>query len=140
MIITASLEKALSQLKISLDYAATYDCSNDPTLHAQFISAAIQSFEYSFELVFKLIKKYIIAAVTDATLINSLSYADLIRKALQLGVLKSSLKIWLEYRDARNSTSHTYDEEIANQVFEKIPEFYNEAIIVLNFLKSKNVN
>lgn len=140
MIITTSLEKALSQLKISLDYANSTSSKTDPSLYAQFRSACIQSFEFSFELVCKLIKKYVVKVSTDAALINTLSYPDLIRKALQLGVLQSSLKVWLEYRDARNSTSHTYDESIADKVFEKIPEFYQEALSVVVFLKSHNVD
>lgn len=36
-------------------------------------------------------------------------------------------ELWMEFIEARNNTSHSYDEEIAARVFVKINEFLPEA-------------
>jgi len=51
------------------------------------------------------------------------------------GVIQRYLTRWTEYRQKRNSTSHTYDEKVATKVMEIIPDFKNEAEYLLNRLK-----
>ena len=56
-----------------------------------------------------------------------MTFNETIRLANKLGLLKSGLEQWTEYRQKRNMTSHTYDEKTAKEVIELIPEFKKEA-------------
>ena len=64
-----------------------------------------------------------------------MTFNQLIRTANQFGLLKSNLEIWDDYRQKRNSTSHTYDESIAINVMSVLPSFKNDAQFLLNKLK-----
>jgi nucleotidyltransferase substrate binding protein (TIGR01987 family) len=56
-----------------------------------------------------------------------MSFPSLIRTASENGLLRSGWDRWAEFRRARNLTSHMYDEDVARQVVEQIPEFAVEA-------------
>ena len=45
---------------------------------------------------------------------------------------------WFKYQDARNETTHTYDEDKAQEVFEAAKEFLTDAKELLKNLESKN--
>ena len=64
-----------------------------------------------------------------------MSFNDMIRTANQLNLLKSDLEMWTKYRNMRNLTSHTYNEEIALKVVNIIPAFYEEILYLLDKLK-----
>ena len=68
-----------------------------------------------------------------------MAFPDLIRTGYEKGVLLSSWDKWHEFRDARNETSHTYDEAKAQLVFAKLPEFRNELRFLLEKLKERAV-
>ena len=69
--------------------------------------------------------------------ISDMTFNEIIRKASKLGLLKNDLEKWTEYRKKRNMTSHTYDEKIANQVVDIIPDFKQDAEFLYNSLESK---
>jgi hypothetical protein len=52
--------------------------------------------------------------------------------------LINNVKRFLSYRDARNQTSHTYDEEKATDVASVIPGFYKDATYLLKQLRQRN--
>jgi nucleotidyltransferase substrate binding protein (TIGR01987 family) len=79
--------------------------------------AVIQRFEYVFELAWKTIQA---AATYAGTPCNSPREA--IRSANKMGWLSDS-DAWLEAMEARNKTSHTYNETIANDVYEVAKRF-----------------
>lgn len=64
---------------------------------------------------------------------------EIIRQANRFGLLKSNLIKWTEYRQKRNATSQTYDENVANEVIAIIPEFKTEAEFLLSKLKEQNI-
>lgn len=45
---------------------------------------------------------------------------------------------WMEYHGARNLTSHTYDEQVAQDVFKAAELFLNDAEKLLKNLEDKN--
>jgi phosphoserine phosphatase len=45
---------------------------------------------------------------------------------------------WKEYREERGATSHAYDEDKAQEVFESIPAFLEEAKYLLAKLQERN--
>ena len=79
--------------------------------------AAIQRFEYVFELSWKTIW---VAAVYVGSSCNSPREA--IKTAFRMKWIKNPDR-WLEAMEARNRTSHTYDEAIARQVYRVAKKF-----------------
>lgn len=78
--------------------------------------ACIQRFEYTYELAHKMMRRHLEITEPTATVIDDLSFTALIRLAYERGLLQSELAEWKKFRHARNLTSHTYDEEKANDV------------------------
>lgn len=86
----------------------------------------IQRFEYTFELAWK----------TLQDLLYERGYIDIkgptlvLRQALQNGYIEGEEK-WRLMKNARELTSHTYDEHTANKIAEKIKEDYYELLFAL---------
>jgi hypothetical protein len=59
-----SFEKALTQLRRSLDYLVSPMAQDDPLLYPQFRAASIQAFEFSYALSVKMIPLESIPGVT----------------------------------------------------------------------------
>ena len=75
--------------------------------------ATIQRFEYTYELAWKMVKRHLDWRGFGDT--ASLSKRDLWREAAKIGLIDDAEK-WFEYHQARNETSHTYDENTAEEV------------------------
>lgn len=87
----------------------------------------IQRFEYTYELAWKTLKRFLEISNPSANLIDAMSFPSLIRSAWEQELLKSSWDNWKKFREARNNTSHAYDGPKAKQVFAIIPDFLEEA-------------
>ena len=95
--------------------------------------ATIQRFEYTYSLALKMLSRFINNESKEIT--HTMTFNQLIRTANQFGLLKSNLEIWDDYRQKRNSTSHTYDEAIALEVMSIMPNFKDDAEFLLSKLK-----
>jgi nucleotidyltransferase substrate binding protein (TIGR01987 family) len=131
-------EKALTQLRRSLDYLASPASKADPLLYAQFRAASTQAFEYSYELAVKMIRRQLAEIAANPHELTQMTFADLMRWAADAGLV-NDVKGFLAYRDARNQTSHTYDEETAEDVVKVIEPYYVDAIFLLNELRKRNL-
>ena len=84
--------------------------------------AAIQRFEYTFEALWKFIKEYL----KEREGIISNSPKSCFRELLSLGFLTEEETVdFLEMTDRRNDTSHTYKEEVAQIIYDKIPGYFS---------------
>lgn len=95
--------------------------------------AVIQRFEFTYSIALKTLNKYLVEY--SFIPIKQLSFNEMIRTANQLDLLKSNLEKWTEFREMRNLTSHTYDEEVAEKVVRIVPDFYEEVSFLLQKLK-----
>jgi len=95
----------------------------------------IQRFEYSHELALKFIKRILETRHGDT--VDQMSYNDLLRTAAERGYIQN-VEEWMEYRKARNLTSHTYDASIAALVFSSAGPFLSNATILLERLEQAN--
>ena len=85
-------------------------------------AAIIQNFEFSFELCWKLMQRWL--EMDDSRAVaRTLNKKDLFRLAHTKGLIHDAEK-WFEYLNARNRTSHTYDENLADSVFKTAKDFY----------------
>ena len=78
----------------------------------------IQRFEYTHELAWKVMKDY--AEYQGYTEVRG--SRDAFRQALQMGLIDDVA--WMESIEDRNLTSHNYDEEVAEEVYEAIVHKY----------------
>lgn len=125
------LQKAIVQLESGLKQ---YAQSNGNDLIRD---GVIQRFEYTYELSWKTLKRFLESTNPVAETIDQMSFSTLIRTAWEQGLLKSSWDIWKNFRDARNDTSHAYDQEKAAKVFVRIPEFLLEVRYLYDQLLSR---
>jgi nucleotidyltransferase substrate binding protein (TIGR01987 family) len=131
------LERAIAQLRKSLAYGRSELARRDPELALQFRAAAIQAFEYTYELSWKMLKRHLESVVANPAEVDAWSFADLIRSGNEHGLLRSDWPVWRDYRKARGTTSHTYDDSRAREVFEILPDFLEEASILLERLHER---
>ncbi len=132
------LENAVAQLEEGL---APYDSDivrQSPVTRNHFRASAIQSFEFTYELGVGMIERYLKEVSANPHQINQMSCRDLMRRAAQRELLLSEPTDWVEYRTARGSTSHAYNEELAEGVFQGIPGFLEDARYLLKQLQGKN--
>lgn len=128
----SALEKAISQLVEGLDLASK------PNAHPLLRDGAIQRFEFTYEVSWKMLKRFLEATSGDPQSIDTLAFSDLIRLGHERGILRSSYDVWALFRKARGTTSHTYDQNKAAEVFQVIPQFLGEAQFLLAQLRARS--
>jgi len=79
----------------------------------------IQSFEYTHELAWKVMKDYIIHQGNP----NITGSRDATREAFQLELISDG-EAWMDMIKSRNLTSHTYDEDTANHIYHQVLKAY----------------
>jgi len=79
----------------------------------------IQSFEFSFELAWKLMKDFLESKGSNAIFGSK----DAIRQAFSLGIIENG-QTWMDMLDSRNESSHAYDERIADKVVSNVSLSY----------------
>lgn len=82
--------------------------------------SVIQRFEFSLELSWKAIKRYL----NSEGVIEATTPKQTIREAYLQGIIGNG-EIWMNMLDDRNITSHTYDKKIADKIFENIVKEYS---------------
>ena len=137
MLDLSSLEKSLAQLAKSYDYCHSSLAQQDHELFLQFRAATIQAFEYTFEICIKMLRRQLEIMADVPTQIEELGYKDLIRTAAEKGFIENPLK-WFSFRENRNITSHTYDEEKAEIVYNIMESFIVQAQHLFQQLQEHN--
>ena len=84
----------------------------------------IHRFEYTHELAWNVMKDY--ASFQGNT--NVGGSRDATREAFQLKIVSDG-KIWMDMIGSRNKTSHTYNEETADEIYSKIMNEYYPAFL-----------
>jgi nucleotidyltransferase substrate binding protein (TIGR01987 family) len=133
----AHLEKAVSQLEKSLSYLKSDLALNDSDLREQFRAAAIQAFEFTYELAVKMLRRQLELIVPSPTELRAMAFMDLIRTGAEAGLVEDVARYRL-YRDKRNITSHTYDGERAEEVLSALDPFLVDVRHLLGELKRRN--
>jgi nucleotidyltransferase substrate binding protein (TIGR01987 family) len=102
-------------------------------------SAVIQSFEFTYELSVRLLRRVLIERAESADRVVDLSFNDLLRTAADAGLLADAQR-WREWREMRNATSHAYDEVKARAVAVRAAAFADDALILLAALEANLAN
>lgn len=133
----SALENAIGQLEEALQYCASDLAATDKKLALHLRAGAIQAFEFTYELTLKMLKRYLTLTTTNPNIVNEMSFNELIRMGYAKGLLLSELVAWKGFRQDRGTTSHTYNEIKAQDVFENIPVFLKEAQYLVEQLKKR---
>jgi nucleotidyltransferase substrate binding protein (TIGR01987 family) len=83
---------------------------------------AIQRFEYTYELSWKMLKRYL----TEEAGIEEFNIKNLFRVAARIGLI-DNVESWFKYQKARNLTPHTYNEKTAEETFNIVQQFLPDA-------------
>lgn len=134
---TTPFESAIAQLEDALKYCASDLAKKDLGLALHLRAAAIQAFEFTYELSIKMLKRYLNLTEPTPTAVEEMSFNELIRTAYGKGLISSELIVWKEYRKKRGITSYTYDEEKAQEIFNDIPAFLKDVKFLLATIKQR---
>ncbi len=117
------LEKALEKLEFMLSKGIDKDRA--------YIDSSIQRFEIVFELFWKSLKAFLEYEGKIA------AFPRQIFEEAYKGKLIDDEKIWLQMMKDRNQISHTYDESLADDIYENIKSYIS--ILQTTFTKLKSM-
>ncbi len=129
----SNFNKALKKLSEAIDYIKKdleiieIDIHTD---HAEGIldeilkEGLIQRFEYTHELAWNVMKDFL-SDIGDVKIYGS---KDATREAFKAELITDG-DVWMEMVLSRNKTSHTYNEETADEIFTKIVQDYYPAFV-----------
>lgn len=112
----SNFKQALTQLSTAVDLSETRSLSD---LEKQ---GLIQAFEFTHELAWNVMKDYF-EYQGNASITGS---RDAARESFQKGLIEDG-EVWMEMIRSRNKTSHTYNEEVADEISEKVSSDYHPA-------------
>ena len=109
----ANYEKAFARL------AAAVALARQRALSELEKQGLIQAFEFTHELAWKVMKDYFVWQGT----VDITGSRDATREAFSQGLVSDG-EGWMEMIRSRNQTSHTYNEEVANEIAARITDQY----------------
>jgi len=125
-----NLEKALNSLK----EAIVLDKKNENVeIKSMMRDSCIQRFEYSYELSWKFMK-YILEKYD--TEIETRSPKQSLKTAFKNWYI-DNLDLRFNLSEYRNKTSHEYEQDIADELYLHIPQFFEEMQRFYEFIKIK---
>ncbi len=129
----SGLEKAIASLGEAINYS-----QNLPEgINAEIVrDSVIQRFEYTYELSWKLLQRWIKVNVSPEDA-SPRTKKDLFRLAAKKQVITNP-EAWFEFAEARNNIAHTYNEKNANYVYEVAVKFLVDAKKLYQTLKQNN--
>ena len=115
----SNYQKALAQLQKFIDKGRLSELEKQ---------GLVKAFEYTYELAWNTLKDFL--EYQGQT--NIYGSRDTIRKAFELGLIDSG-ENWMDMLKSRKKTSHTYNEETAEEIFRAVTGEYH-----LLFIQLKN--
>lgn len=110
-----SLSKAVTTLKSGIQL--NENKKDDEELALALRDSVIQRFEYTYELAWKAIQRWIAENVNPESAQPVYSRKELYRLAAKWDLIENPSH-WFDYHKARNVSAHTYDEDNAEQAFQ----------------------
>ena len=91
--------------------------------------SVIQRFEFSFELAWKTLQLYLEHQGLDAG-----SPREMLKRAFAQGILKNEQEAdaWFKMLEDRNLTTHTYKEDLAQEIYHRIASIYAAQLCEMN--------
>ena len=125
MIILKDLD-VTSLLKAAAKFDEVMALVVDPIIR----DAAIQRFEFTYELVWKTLRKILLRRGLEAN-----SPKSVFRLAAQDNII-NDIDRWFSFVDYRNQTSHVYNENIAQEIYIHLADFQHLTNVLITKLKT----
>ena len=129
-----SFSDAINSLRSAIEAYSNTSLPDGSVEKETMRDGVIQRFEYTFELSWKMLKRYLQMYGLERS--DTLTAKELFRIGCEQGML-DKVEAWFDYHLARNKTSHTYNRVIAEGVYEVARLFVNDAQFLLDRLKEK---
>ena len=129
-----SLERAISSLERSINVYNTIPNKSADVLET-IRAGVIQNFEVAYEQCWKMMKRWLEQNI-GSVYVDGVTRRELFRIAAE-NQLITNIEEWMEYHNSRNLTSHTYDDEAAEDVFAVSKKFFKSAESFLKRLNAK---
>jgi nucleotidyltransferase substrate binding protein (TIGR01987 family) len=135
----SSLRKAVESLERAVSVADNNDFISGLSDDAKdaIRAGVIQNFEVAYEFCWKYIQRWLRENAPSGQAEFPRSRKELFRLAARSGLIKNPLT-WFSYGDARNLSSHTYDERKAESVYLTALDFVKDARSLLETLEELN--
>ncbi|MDD5687020.1 MAG: nucleotidyltransferase substrate binding protein [Elusimicrobia bacterium] len=133
----SSLRRAVNSLERAAKVASAIIKGPVNTDQEEVIRAGvIQNFEFTFELCWKFIKRWLELNVAGAN-VDGITRKELFRMAAESQLI-DNVESWIVYNISRNETAHTYNETKAEDVYESAVKFVKDSKALLKVLETKN--
>ncbi|MEG3637997.1 nucleotidyltransferase substrate binding protein [Magnetococcus sp. PR-3] len=134
----SSLRKALASLERAVGVASSEARMNamEPEIREIIRAGVIQNFEFTYELCWKLMKRWLAHNVGESH-VDGVTRRELFRLSAEYRLI-ADVDEWMDYHQARNRTSHTYDEKTALDVVEAGIAFVHAARHFLVQIEARN--
>ncbi len=133
-----SIQKAISALEAAVAVSENKAFMDNlrPVERNVIHSGVIQHFEFTYELCWKFIQRWIRLnnSPEDA---EPRTRKELFRLAAKVGLIQNPGQ-WFLFTEARNLTSHTYNEAKADQVYASALDFLPESQFLCQQLEARN--
>lgn len=133
----SSLKKAVLSLDRALKVALSgkFKAMNED--EKEVIKAGvIQNFEFTYELCWKFMKRWLEENM-GATYVDGVTRRELFRLSAESSLI-ADVDQWMEYHNARNETSHMYDQDVAEEIFQVAKTFFPDAKKFFEEITMKN--
>ena len=100
-------------------------------------SGIIQKYEICYELAWTTMRRFIIEYGDSKKAENMMSKKDIFRLAAQHGYIDNP-EDWFDYTNARNTTSHVYNEVLSDYVFDISKRFLKDVKKLYHTLELNN--
>lgn len=132
----SNYSKALDKLTVAIEYIKNNSNKNsqfpdDKIFEDILKEGVIQRFEYTHELAWNVMKDFL----ENKGGIKLYGSRDATREAFQAELILDG-DLWMDMIKSRNKTSHTYNEETAQEIYKKILKNYYQAF--MDFQKKMN--
>jgi nucleotidyltransferase substrate binding protein (TIGR01987 family) len=133
-----SLKKAVSALAgvLAKSNDAEFMSKLDQEARNAIRAGVIQHFEFTYELCWKFIKRWLEVNIST-TAADGVTRRELFRLGAENHLI-DDVEQWMRYHEARNLTSHTYEPEIAEKVYNTAHDFTRDAARLLAALEARN--
>ena len=119
----SKLDQAVTKIKTDFEIEDDGTIDDDEFLDDIIKEGIIQRFEYTHELSWKVMKDFL----EDVGEVKMYGSKDATKEAFAAELITDG-DVWMDMIKSRNKTSHTYNEEVADEIFKNIitqyhPEF-----------------
>jgi len=133
----SSLRKSVSSMERAINFADQRLNANISLDEKEVIQAGvIQNFEFTYELCWKFMKRWLELNLSPG-LLDGVTRKELFRNALEQKLIKDYLS-WVRYHELRNTTSHSYNKDVAVEIYSASKGFLEDAVFLLKGLEVRN--